>query len=55
QLALQRIGSPERASQRLTAAVALNIRASSACSPSVLTHHPPGDSPAHSPTKASGR
>lgn len=57
QLVLQRIGSPERASQRLTAAVALNIRASSACSPSVLTHHPPGDSdfPAHSPTKASGR
>lgn len=40
QLVLQRIGSPERASQRLTAAVALNIRASSACSPSVLTHHP---------------
>ncbi|MCC4632909.1 LacI family DNA-binding transcriptional regulator [Xanthomonas dyei] len=58
QLVLQRIGSPDLASQRLTAAVALKVRASSACAPlllSVSSQHPASDSPVHSPTKASGR
>ncbi|KLD69842.1 LacI family DNA-binding transcriptional regulator [Xanthomonas pisi] len=57
QLVLQRIGSPDLASQRLTAAVALQVRASSACAPPRLSssHHPASDSPVHSPTKASGR
>lgn len=56
QLVLQRIGSPTLASQRLTAAVELKIRASSAsASSSVVPLHSPSDSPAHSPTKASGR
>ncbi|MBB4129532.1 LacI family DNA-binding transcriptional regulator [Xanthomonas sp. 3075] len=56
QLVLQRIGSPELASQRLTAAVELKIRASSAfapgCGPLLQSSN---DSPVHSPTKASGR
>ncbi|UXA52752.1 LacI family DNA-binding transcriptional regulator [Xanthomonas prunicola] len=56
QLVLQRIGSPELASQQLTAAVALNIRASSACAPAPHMSSPPPSSPsAHSPPKASGR
>ncbi|WP_425521810.1 LacI family DNA-binding transcriptional regulator [Xanthomonas vesicatoria] len=57
QLVLQRIGSPDLASQRLTAAVALKVRASSACAPAHLSssQHPTSDSPVHSPTKASGR
>ncbi|UZB13715.1 LacI family DNA-binding transcriptional regulator [Xanthomonas phaseoli pv. phaseoli] len=56
QLVLQRIGSPGLAAQQLTAAVALNIRASSACGPTTqLSSPPPSGSPAHSPTKASGR
>ncbi|PPT42714.1 transcriptional regulator [Xanthomonas arboricola] len=56
QLVLQRIGSPDLASQRLTAAVELKIRASSAgASSSIVSLHSPSDSPAHSPTKASGR
>lgn len=56
QLVLQRIGSPELAAQQLTAAVALKIRASSACAPVARMSSPPPSSPfAHSPTKASGR
>ncbi|ATS62909.1 MULTISPECIES: LacI family DNA-binding transcriptional regulator [Xanthomonas] len=56
QLVLQRIGSPELAAQQLTAAVALNIRASSACGPTTRMSPPPPSGPsAHSPTKASGR
>ncbi|TQT67506.1 LacI family DNA-binding transcriptional regulator [Xanthomonas perforans] len=56
QLVLQRIGSPELAAQQLTAAVALNIRASSACGPTARMSSPPQSGPsAHSPTKASGR
>ncbi|TWQ54980.1 substrate-binding domain-containing protein [Xanthomonas vasicola] len=56
QLVLQRIGSPELAAQQLTAAVALKIRASSACAPAAQMSSPPPSSPsAHSPTKASGR
>lgn len=41
QLVLQRIGSPELAAQQLTAAVALNIRASSACGPTTRMSPPP--------------
>lgn len=56
QLVLQRIGSPELAAQQLTAAVALKIRASSACAPVARMSSPPPSSPfAHSLTKASGR
>ncbi|OOW88400.1 transcriptional regulator [Xanthomonas campestris pv. vitiswoodrowii] len=56
QLVLQRIGSPELAAQQLTAAVALNIRASSACGPTTrMSPPPPSGLSAHSPTKASGR
>ncbi|MGQ9448168.1 LacI family DNA-binding transcriptional regulator [Xanthomonas citri pv. bilvae] len=56
QLVLQRIGSPELAAQQLTAAVALNIRASSACGPTTRMSPPPPSGPStHSPTKASGR
>ncbi|MCL1529935.1 LacI family DNA-binding transcriptional regulator [Xanthomonas nasturtii] len=56
QLVLQRIGSPDLASQQLTAAVALKIRASSACAPSAqISASPPSSTSARSPTKASGR
>ncbi|WP_429001375.1 LacI family DNA-binding transcriptional regulator [Xanthomonas arboricola] len=56
QLVLQRIGNPELASQQLTAAVALKIRASSACAATTQLPPFPSSSPsAHSPTKASGR
>lgn len=56
QLVLQRIGSPELAPQQLTAAVALNMRASSACGPTAQMSSPPPSGPsAHSPPKASGR
>ncbi|WAT16383.1 LacI family DNA-binding transcriptional regulator [Xanthomonas fragariae] len=56
QLVLQRIGSPELDSRRLTAAVELKMRASSAYAPTTLRPlHRPINSTAHSPTKASGR
>ncbi|NYI18575.1 LacI family transcriptional regulator [Xanthomonas arboricola] len=56
QLVLQRIGSPELAAQRLTAAVALKIRASSACAPTAApAPQRASHSPNRSPTKASGR
>uniref|UniRef100_UPI003F4C699B LacI family DNA-binding transcriptional regulator n=1 Tax=Xanthomonas cannabis TaxID=1885674 RepID=UPI003F4C699B len=56
QLVLQRIGSPELAAQRLTAAVALKIRASSACAPTAApAPQRASHSPNRPPTKASGR
>ncbi|PPU71858.1 transcriptional regulator [Xanthomonas melonis] len=55
QLVLQRIGSPELVAQRLTAAVALKVRASSACTPPSAGPLPPSHSPSRFPTKASGR